>query len=183
METINKAKQTVAEIQEQLIDYFAAGEDTQDLTHLFSKLAIENPIAYELMLLMYQELQTKSKLDRKRLTKVIASILNQTNVVYDKLIDHEKRLIDEEENSTNQVNTAPVATPVVAPKASPNIQEQANNIYEMVIRILNMQNILAVSAGIVIILTTLTALSAWHPEFIYSTTDLITKIFSTTPKN
>jgi hypothetical protein len=176
MENINKAKQTVAEIQEQLIDYLAAGEDTQDLTHLFSKLAVENPIAYELLLLMYQELQTKSKLDRKRLTKVIASILNQTNVVYDKLIDHEKRLIDEEENSTTQTSVP------TTPNVASTMQEQANNIYEMVIRLLNMKTILSISFGIVIILTSLTALSAWHPEFIHDTTDSITKIFSSTPK-
>ena len=47
---------------------------------------------------------------------------------------------------------------------------------------LNVKTILSVSVGIVIILTALTSLSAWHPEFIYNTIDSMTKIFSSTPK-
>ena len=174
MENINKAKQTVAEIHDQLIDYLAAGEDSQDLTHLFSKLATENPVAYELMLLMYQELQTKSKLDRKRLTKVISSILNQTNVVYDKLIDHEKRLIDEETGET-----IPIVSPV---NPSPAPTEQVNNMYEMFLRMVNAKNILAATSSIIFILITLTVLSAFNPELIHTTTDTIAKVFSSTPK-
>ena len=178
MENINKAKQTVAEIHDQLIDYLAAGEDSQDLTHLFSKLAVENPIAYELMLLMYQELQTKSKLDRKRLTKVISSILNQNNVIYDKLIEHEKRIVDEDEE-INHPDSKP--EPQTTQKYS-NITEHVDNIYEMILRIVNIKNILALTFSIIFLLVTLTALSAWHPKFIHEATDSITKIFSSTPK-
>ena len=96
MDQLLKAKQTIFEIQEQLIEYLSSGEDTQDLTHLFSKLSVENPVAYELTLLMYQELHTKAKIDRKKISKVIASILSQNHLTYDRLIQHDVWIHSEE---------------------------------------------------------------------------------------
>lgn len=92
MDRLLDAKDNIAEIQEQLIEYLSSGEDTQDLTHLFTKLSIENPAAYELTLLMYQELHTKAKMDRKKITKVITQVLNQSALTYEKLIQHEVAL-------------------------------------------------------------------------------------------
>lgn len=92
MDRLIDAKNNITEIQAQLIEYLSAGEDAQDLTHLFTKLSVENPAAYELTLLMYQELHTKAKMDRKKLTKVITQLLNQSALAYEKLIQHEEAL-------------------------------------------------------------------------------------------
>ena len=147
MQEIYKAKDTIAEMQEQLIDYLAAGEDTQDLTHLFSKLSKENPVAYELMMLMYQELQTKAKLDRKRLTKVITSILSQNNLAYDKIIQHEMILNHDNSDKKELKPDAPV-----------------NNIYGVILKILTPKMILTLLISMVTIVTTITLLARYNPE-------------------
>lgn len=147
MQEIYKAKDTIAEMQEQLIDYLAAGEDTQDLTHLFSKLSKENPVAYELMILMYQELQTKAKLDRKRLTKVITSILSQNNLAYDKIIQHEMRLNHDSSDNKELKPDAPV-----------------NNIYGVILKILTPKMILTLLISMFTIVTTITLLARYNPE-------------------
>ena len=155
METIHKAKQTIAEMQEQLIDYLAAGEDTQDLTHLFTKLSLENPVAYELMVLMYQELQTKAKTDRKRLTKVITSILSQNNLAYDKIIQHEMRLNHDKNNDLYHDNSDKKESKPDAP---------VNNIYGVILKILTPKMILTLLISMVTIVTTITLLARYNPE-------------------
>ena len=155
MQEIYKAKDTIAEMQEQLIDYLAAGEDTQDLTHLFSKLSKENPVAYELMILMYQVLQTKAKLDRKRLTKVITSILSQNNLAYDKIIQHEMRLNHDKNNDLNHDNSDKKELKPDAP---------VNNIYGVILKILTPKMILTLLISMVTIVTTITLLARYNPE-------------------
>lgn len=155
MQGIYKAKDTIAEMQEQLIDYLAAGEDTQDLTHLFSKLSKENPVAYELMMLMYQELQTKAKLDRKRLTKVITSILSQNNLAYDKIIQHEMRLNHDKNNDLYHDNSDKKESKPDAP---------VNNIYGVILKILTPKMILTLLISMVTIVTTITLLARYNPE-------------------
>ena len=151
MQEIYKARDTIAEMQEQLIDYLAAGEDTQDLTHLFSKLSKENPVAYELMILMYQELQTKAKLDRKRLTKVITSILSQNNLTYDKIIQHEMILNHDLYHDNSDKKELKPDAPV-------------NNIYGVILKILTPKMILTLIISMVTIVTTITLLARYNPE-------------------
>lgn len=170
METIHKAKQTIAEMQEQLIDYLAAGEDTQDLTHLFTKLSLENPVAYELMVLMYQELQTKAKTDRKRLTKVITSILSQNNITCDKLIQHEIRLNNDKQNDLLQAQHNPVPAPAVVPAP-------VANIYEAVIKWLSPKMVITIAISLALIIVTITLVSTYNPEFYDSIMKTLTNIF------
>ena len=157
MQEIYKAKDTIAEMQEQLIDYLAAGEDTQDLTHLFSKLSVENPVAYELMMLMYQELQTKAKLDRKRLTKVITSILSQNNLAYDKIIQHEMRLNHDKNNDLYHDSSD-------NKESKPEANAPVNNIYGVILKILTPKMILTLLISMVTIVTTITLLARYNPE-------------------
>ena len=181
MESIHKAKQSISEMQEQLIDYLAAGEDTQDLTHLFSKLSVENPVAYELMLLMYQELQTKAKMDRKRLTKVITSLLSQNNVTYDKLIQHELRLNKDKNNDLASSHNAPVAEssfphviqqpPVVSNTTLPL------NLYEAVIKWLSPKMVITLCVSFIAIIVTITLISEYNPEFYDTIMKTLTNIF------
>jgi hypothetical protein len=119
MDRLLDAKDNIMGIQAQLIEYLSAGEDTQDLTHLFTKLSVENPAAYELTLLMYQELHTKAKMDRKKITKVISQVLNQSALAYEKLIQHEVALKNHNIYNPNLGDThhAPVAhAPNTKPK-------------------------------------------------------------------
>ena len=99
MNTILNAKKELASTQEQLIDYLSLGDESQDLTHLFVKLKEENPVAFELLMLIYQEINTKSKIDRKRMTKVLTTIINQHHITYDKLIQHDQKINIEKEKT------------------------------------------------------------------------------------
>lgn len=178
MESIHKAKQSIAEMQEQLIDYLAAGEDTQDLTHLFSKLSVENPVAYELMLLMYQELQTKAKMDRKRLTKVITSLLSQNNVTYDKLIQHEIRL-NKDKNNDLASSHNPVSEQLVQPQPTTPVPTPPLNLYEAVIKWLTPKMVLTLCLSFIAIIITITLISEYNPEFYDNIMKTLTSIFGT----
>jgi len=107
MDALLRAKDELSTIQEQLIEYLTVGEESQDLTHLFAQLRVENPIAYELSLLMYQDFKTKSKIDRKKMAKVITAIIKQNHTTYDKLIQHEQKLIIEKEKTMFEKLTNP----------------------------------------------------------------------------
>ena len=179
MESIHKAKQSISEMQEQLIDYLAAGEDTQDLTHLFTKLSIENPAAYELTLLMYQELHTKAKMDRKKITKVISQVLNQSALTYEKLIQHEvslknKNIAQDLSNfSLTSASSASSATPAAtstpaAPQGIIGILLSPNVIY-------------ALLSTVVIIIITLVVLSMYDRELYDLILTIVKKLVGITP--
>ena len=176
MDRLIVAKDDIAEMQEQLIEYLSAGEDTQDLTHLFTKLSIENPAAYELTLLMYQELHTKAKMDRKKITKVISQVLNQSALAYEKLIQHEvalknKNIAPDLSNfsSSSASSSTPAATPTpVAPQGIIGILLSPNVIY-------------ALLSTVVIIIITLVVLSMYDRELYDLILTIVKKLVGITP--
>ena len=179
MDRLIVAKDDIAEMQEQLIEYLSAGEDTQDLTHLFTKLSIENPAAYELTLLMYQELHTKAKMDRKKITKVISQVLNQSALTYEKLIQHEvslknKNIAQDLSNfsltsASSASSSTPAATPTpVAPQGIIGILLSPNVIY-------------ALLSTVVIIIITLVVLSMYDRELYDLILTIVKKLVGITP--
>ncbi len=179
MDRLIVAKDDIAEIQEQLIEYLSAGEDTQDLTHLFTKLSIENPAAYELTLLMYQELHTKAKMDRKKITKVISQVLNQSALAYEKLIQHEvalknKNIAPDLSNfSLTSASSASSSTPAAPPTpAAP----------QGIIGILLSPNVIyALLSTVVIIIITLVVLSMYDRELYDLILTIVKKLVGITP--
>ena len=176
MDRLIVAKDDIAEMQEQLIEYLSAGEDTQDLTHLFTKLSIENPAAYELTLLMYQELHTKAKMDRKKITKVISQVLNQSALTYEKLIQHEVSLKNKniaQDLSNFSLTSASSATPAAtstpaAPQGIIGILLSPNVIY-------------ALLSTVVIIIITLVVLSMYDRELYDLILTIVKKLVGITP--
>ena len=181
MDRLIVAKDDIAEMQEQLIEYLSAGEDTQDLTHLFTKLSIENPAAYELTLLMYQELHTKAKMDRKKITKVISQVLNQSALAYEKLIQHEVALknkniapdlsnfsLTSASSSSSASSSTPAATPTSAPQSIIGMLLSPNVIY-------------ALLSTVVIIITTLVLLSMYDKELYDLILTIVKKLVGITP--
>ena len=182
MDRLIDAKDDIAEMQEQLIEYLSAGEDTQDLTHLFTKLSIENPAAYELTLLMYQELHTKAKMDRKKITKVISQVLNQSALAYEKLIQHEVALknkniapdlsnfsLTSASSASSASSSTPAATPTpVAPQGIIGILLSPNVIY-------------ALLSTVVIIIITLVVLSMYDRELYDLILTIVKKLVGITP--
>jgi len=184
MDRLIDAKDNISEIQEQLIEYLSAGEDTQDLTHLFTKLSVENPAAYELTLLMYQELHTKAKMDRKKITKVISQVLNQSALAYEKLIQHEEALKNKNAapdlsnvsllSTSSSTHTAPAAsTPTPAPTpAAP----------QGIIGMLLSPNVIyALLSTVVIIIITLVLLSMYDRELYDLILTIVKKLVGITP--
>ena len=179
MDRLIVAKDDIAEMQEQLIEYLSAGEDTQDLTHLFTKLSIENPAAYELTLLMYQELHTKAKMDRKKITKVISQVLNQSVLAYEKLIQHEVALKNKNiapdlsnfslTSASSVSSSTPAATPTsAAPQGIIGILLSPNVIY-------------ALLSTVVIIIITLVVLSMYDRELYDLILTIVKKLVGITP--
>lgn len=182
MDRLIVAKDDIAEMQEQLIEYLSAGEDTQDLTHLFTKLSIENPAAYELTLLMYQELHTKAKMDRKRITKVISQILNQSALAYEKLIQHEvalknKNIAPDLSNfSLTSASSSSSSTPASAPAATPTPAPQG-----IIGMLLSPNVIYALLSTVVIIIITLVVLPMYDRELYELILTIVKKLVGITP--
>ncbi len=187
MDRLIDAKDNITEIQAQLIEYLSAGEDTQDLTHLFTKLSVENPAAYELTLLMYQELHTKAKMDRKKITKVISQVLNQSALAYEKLIQHETALKNHSLRSpdlgVNQTATnphtqvAPPHTPSPAtPPAAPAPAPQG-----LIAILLSPTVIYALLSTGVITIVTLVLLSIYDRETYDLIASIVKKLVGLTP--
>lgn len=179
MDRLIVAKDDIAEMQEQLIEYLSAGEDAQDLTHLFTKLSIENPAAYELTLLMYQELHTKAKMDRKKITKVISHVLNHSALSYEKLIQHEVALknknIDQDlsnfslTSASSSSSSTPAAPPTpAAPQGIIGMLLSPNVIY-------------ALLSTVVIIIITLVILSMYDRELYDLILTIVKKLVGITP--
>lgn len=199
MDRLLDAKDNIAEMQEQLIEYLSSGEDAQDLTHLFTKLSIENPAAYELTLLMYQELHTKAKMDRKKITKVITQVLNQSTLTYEKLIQHEAALINHNitppdlsndhlhdnqiiagsatnSASTNSASTtAPVATTAGSATTAPQ------GLLGILGMLLSPKVIYALLITVVAILLTLSLLSTYNNELYELIISIVKKLVGLTP--
>lgn len=183
MDRLIVAKDEIAEMQEQLIEYLSAGEDAQDLTHLFTKLSIENPAAYELTLLMYQELHTKAKMDRKKITKVISHVLNHSALSYEKLIQHEvalknKNIAQDLSNfSSSSASSASSSTPASAPAATPTSAAPQG-----IIGILLSPNVIyALLSTVVIIIITLVVLSMYDRELYDLILTIVKKLVGITP--
>lgn len=166
MDRLLDAKDNISEIQEQLIEYLSSGEDTQDLTHLFTKLSIENPAAYELTLLMYQELHTKAKMDRKKITKVITQVLNQSALTYEKLIQHEAALKNHnitppDLSNVHLHNNQTIADPT---NSASTTAPQATAQQGLLGMLLSPKVIYALLITVVVILLTLSLLSTYNNE-------------------
>ena len=200
MDRLLDAKDNIAEIQEQLIEYLSSGEDTQDLTHLFTKLSTENPAAYELTLLMYQELHTKAKMDRKKITKVITQVLNQSALTYDKLIQHEAALKNHNitppdlsnvhlynnqtiaaSTTAGSATTAPVATAGSATTAPVATAGSATAPQGLLGMLLSPKVIYALLITVVAILLTLSLLSTYNNELYELIISIVKKLVELTP--
>lgn len=176
MDRLIDAKNNITEIQAQLIEYLSAGEDAQDLTHLFTKLSVENPAAYELTLLMYQELHTKAKMDRKKLTKVITQLLNQSALAYEKLIQHEEALKNPslhspelgDQTATNHHTQVDPPAPAPAPQGLIAILLSPTVIYALL------------STGVISVLT-LVLLSIYDREIYDLIVSVVKKLVGLTP--
>ena len=194
MDRLLDAKDNIAEIQEQLIEYLSSGEDTQDLTHLFTKLSTENPAAYELTLLMYQELHTKAKMDRKKITKVITQVLNQSALTYDKLIQHEAALKNHnitppDLSNVHLYNNQTIADPTnsasttagsatTAPVATAGSATAQQGLLGM---LLSPKVIYALLITVVAILLTLSLLSTYNNELYELIISIVKKLVELTP--
>ena len=177
MDRLIDAKDNISEIQEQLIEYLSAGEDTQDLTHLFTKLSVENPAAYELTLLMYQELHTKAKMDRKKITKVISQVLNQSALAYEKLIQHEAALKNKN-IAPDLSNDSLTSTSSSTPAAQTSAPAAPQGIIGM---LLSPNVIYALLSTVVIIITTLVLLSMYDKELYDLILTIVKKLVGITP--
>ena len=177
MDRLIDAKDNISEIQEQLIEYLSAGEDTQDLTHLFTKLSVENPAAYELTLLMYQELHTKAKMDRKKITKVISQVLNQSALAYEKLIQHEAALKNKN-IAPDLSNVSLTSTSSSTPAAQTSAPAAPQGIIGM---LLSPNVIYALLSTVVIIITTLVLLSMYDKELYDLILTIVKKLVGITP--
>lgn len=188
MDRLLDAKDNIAEIQEQLIEYLSSGEDTQDLTHLFTKLSIENPAAYELTLLMYQELHTKAKMDRKKITKVITQVLNQSALTYEKLIQHEVALKNHnitphDLSNVHLHNTQTIADPTnsastTAGSATTAPSPAPQGLFGI---LLSPKVIYALLITVVAILLTLSLLSTYNNELYELIVSIVKKLVGLTP--
>ena len=177
MDRLIVAKDDIAEMQEQLIEYLSAGEDTQDLTHLFTKLSVENPAAYELTLLMYQELHTKAKMDRKKITKVISHVLNHSALSYEKLIQHEVALKNKN-IAPDLSNDSLTSTSSSTPAAQTSAPAAPQGIIGM---LLSPNVIYALLSTVVIIIITLVILSMYDRELYDLILTIVKKLVGITP--
>jgi len=68
---ILRGKDTVSKSKEELFNYINSSEDFQDLTMHFGELYKRSPEVYEIIILMYQEFQTREKINKRKLSSIL----------------------------------------------------------------------------------------------------------------
>jgi len=76
MERLSKPKDSLEKAREDLFHYMNSSEDYQDLTKHFDNLSKTSPEVYEIVILLYQELQTREKINKKKISKILYEQLN-----------------------------------------------------------------------------------------------------------
>jgi len=87
MKELSKTKNSLEKAREELFHYMNSSEDYQDLTEHFDNLFKNSPEVYEIILLLYQELQTREKINKKKISKILYEQLNNKQYSIDILND------------------------------------------------------------------------------------------------
>jgi len=61
----------IQQLHNDLFNYVSIPDDFQDLTKHFADLAISSPETYEIIILIYQEIQTREKINKKKLSNIL----------------------------------------------------------------------------------------------------------------
>jgi hypothetical protein len=88
MQDIDKIKNNASKGSEELLEYISTSHEPQNLERLYSNLYKESPAAHEVMLLIHQELITNSKMDKKKIGKILGAAISTDNITADKLKEH-----------------------------------------------------------------------------------------------
>jgi hypothetical protein len=80
-------KKELSDLRSELIQYINTQETEQDLMDKFIKVKEKDEYVYELVLLIYQELKTTNKMNKKKLTSIIDNVIGMKIRTIDKLIE------------------------------------------------------------------------------------------------
>jgi len=94
MEDLKKIQHDISELRAMLDAYIDASDNTQNLTDLFTKVKEVDESTYELLLLMYQEFDTKNKVSKKQFIKLMNKTIDIKHETIEKLM-REKIIFDE----------------------------------------------------------------------------------------
>jgi len=101
MKDIDQIKNNATKGSEELLEYVSIQHAPQNLERLYSNLYNESPAIHEVIVLIHQELITKSKMDKKKISKILAAAISTDNITADKLKEHTVK-INTIENALNK---------------------------------------------------------------------------------
>ena len=87
MKDFKNIKEELSDIRRDIISYINTQEEEQDLMDKFIKVKEKDEATYELIMLIYQELKTTHKLNKKKLTQIIDKAIEIKIKAIDKIIE------------------------------------------------------------------------------------------------
>lgn len=120
-------KQELNTLRKELIGYITAQESEQDLMDKFIKVKEHDESTYELILLVYQELKTTHKINKRKLVSILDKTIELKLLTIEQLIESDisYRINDNDESD----NEEPITT---------------NNIYTKIFSLLTFRNIVSI---------------------------------------
>jgi len=84
---LKKIRTDLEDLRSELMEYILDEEVAQDLTGHFAKVKLDNEAAYELIMLVVDEIRTNSSLNKSRTAKLIDKTISIKVKTLDKLIE------------------------------------------------------------------------------------------------
>lgn len=98
-------KQELNSLRTELINYITAHESEQDLMDKFIKVKEHDESTYELILLVYQELKTTHKINKRKLVSILDKTIELKLLTIEQLIENDKHqctINDEKEDEEKE---------------------------------------------------------------------------------
>ena len=87
MTEYKQIKEHLHNLRDELMTYINSNDEAQDLTDFFIKVKEKDPQIYELIMLIYQEIKTTHKVNKKKIISLIDKSINAKIRTIDALIE------------------------------------------------------------------------------------------------
>lgn len=111
-ENYKDIKQELNNLRKELFNYISSQDSEQDLMDKFIKVKEKDEATYELILLIYQELKTTHKMNKKSLFSILDKTIELKLLTIENMIE-EKLLEDEETDETKETEPTTIMSKLI----------------------------------------------------------------------
>lgn len=111
-ENYKDIKQELNNLRKELFNYISSQDSEQDLMDKFIKVKEKDEATYELILLIYQELKTTHKMNKKSLFSILDKTIELKLLTIENMIE-EKLLEDDETDETKETEPTTIMSKLI----------------------------------------------------------------------